>query len=199
MKRRVLAFLIPALGISMPAIAQPPAQNPPAVDLNAYYQIGPDSLAQEGVPKARSRAPSRFPVMSIPALNIPIGSTYRRNTILLGSGQPDDLSGRPGLQEPGGRTRAFNVMDNLIYRREIPVMIGVFINPGRTPDQPEPSRGMGRPNHQSATEYNTLNDKYPRVIAEELLPCCTRSTTFRRIRNTMASAGPVPARSLRSP
>ena len=26
--------------------------------------------------------------------------------------------------------RAQNVMDNLIYRREIPVMIGVFINPG---------------------------------------------------------------------
>ena len=35
--------------------------------------------------------------------------------------------------------RAQNVMDNLIYRREIPVMIGVFINPGRTPEQPEPT------------------------------------------------------------
>ena len=34
-------------------------------------------------------------------------------------------------------------MDNLIYRREIPVMIGVFINPGRTPEQPEPTRKNG--------------------------------------------------------
>jgi hypothetical protein len=28
------------------------------------------------------------------------------------------------------------VLDNLIYRREIPVMIAVFINPGRTAAQP---------------------------------------------------------------
>mgnify|MGYP006212631673 CR=1 FL=1 len=38
-----------------------------------------------------------------------------------------------------GDVRAQVVMDNLIYRREIPVMIGVFINPGRTPEQPEPT------------------------------------------------------------
>ena len=38
-----------------------------------------------------------------------------------------------------GDLRAQNVMDNLIYRREIPVMIGVFIDPGRTPEQPEPN------------------------------------------------------------
>jgi hypothetical protein len=30
-------------------------------------------------------------------------------------------------------------MDDLIYRRETPGMIGVFINPGRTPEQPEPA------------------------------------------------------------
>ena len=50
-----------------------------------------------------------------------------------------------------GDIRAQNVMDNLIYRREIPVMIGVFINPGRRPDQPEPTpRELGRSHHQSA-------------------------------------------------
>ena len=42
------------------------------------------------------------------------------------------------FKDPNGDMRAQNVMDNLIYRREIPVMIGVFINPGRTPEQPEP-------------------------------------------------------------
>ena len=43
------------------------------------------------------------------------------------------------FKDENGDLRAQNVMDNLIYRREIPVMIGVFINPGRRPDQPEPS------------------------------------------------------------
>ena len=43
------------------------------------------------------------------------------------------------FKDMDGVVRAPNVLDNLIYRREIPVMIGVFINPGRTPEQPEPT------------------------------------------------------------
>jgi enterochelin esterase family protein len=42
------------------------------------------------------------------------------------------------FMDPAGDVRAQNVMDNLIFRRELPVMIAVFINPGRRPDQPEP-------------------------------------------------------------
>ncbi len=62
-------------------------------------------------------------------------------------------------------------MDNLIYRREIPVMIGVFINPGRTPEQPEPDpSNWGDRNTNRPTEYNSLDDRYARVIIDELLP-----------------------------
>jgi hypothetical protein len=56
---------------------------------------------------------------------------------------------------------AQHVMDNLIYRREIPVMIGVFINPGRTPDQPEPNlsewgdRFTNRPSNTTRPTTNT--------------------------------------------
>src|SRR5438132_10700354 len=70
-----------------------------------------------------------------------------------------------------GDIRAQNVMDNLIYRRELPVMIGVFINPGRRPDQPEPDlKEWGDRTTNRPTEYNTLDDKYARVIVDELLP-----------------------------
>ena len=41
-----------ALGV---AGAQPPAPQGP--DYNAYYQIGPDSLPHEGVPKGEVRGP----------------------------------------------------------------------------------------------------------------------------------------------
>jgi len=83
-------------------------------------------------------------------------------------------------------------MDNLIYRREIPVMIGVFINPGRTPEQPEPNpKEWGDKTTNRPTEYNTLDDKYARVITEELLPCCIRSTTFPGIRRCTESAARV--------
>jgi hypothetical protein len=47
------------------------------------------------------------------------------------------------FMNPDGDMRAQNVMDNLNFRREQPVMIGVFINPGRRPDQPEPPRRVG--------------------------------------------------------
>ena len=100
---------------------------------------------------------------------------------------------------PEGDIRAQNVMDNLIYRREIPVMIGVFINPGRRPDQPEPNpRDWGDRNTNRPVEYNSLDDRYPRVIVDELLPALTRNTTSRRTRSTTASAGQAREQSRRS-
>src|SRR5207245_11570908 len=50
-------------------------------------------------------------------------------------------------------------------------MIRACSNPARTPEQPEPNptecadKTTNRP-----TEYNTLDDKYARVITEELMP-----------------------------
>jgi hypothetical protein len=54
-------------------------------------------------------------------------------------GQKKGYRDGQAFMAPEGDIRAQFVMDNLIYRREIPVMIGVFINPGRRPDQPEPT------------------------------------------------------------
>jgi enterochelin esterase family protein len=70
-----------------------------------------------------------------------------------------------------GDVRAPNVLDNLIDRREIPVMLAVFINPGRRPDQPEPTpQEWGDRTTNRPTEYNSLDDKYARVVVDELLP-----------------------------
>ena len=70
-----------------------------------------------------------------------------------------------------GDVRAQNVLDNLIYRREIPVMLGVFINPGRRPDQPEPiPTNWGDQTTNRRDEYNPPTDKYSHVIVDELMP-----------------------------
>jgi enterochelin esterase family protein len=70
-----------------------------------------------------------------------------------------------------GDLRAPNVLDNLIHRREIPVMLAVFINPGRTPEQPEPTpKEWGDRTTNRPTEYNSLDDRYARVIVDELMP-----------------------------
>jgi enterochelin esterase family protein len=50
-------------------------------------------------------------------------------------------------------------------------MVAVFINPGRRPDQPEPTpQNWGDRDTNRPTEYNTLDDRYARVIVDELLP-----------------------------
>jgi enterochelin esterase-like enzyme len=76
------------------------------------------------------------------------------------------------FKDENGDLRTQNVLDNLIYRRELPVMLAVFINPGRRPDQvePSPATGWGDGTTNRGIEYNTPDDKYARVITEELMP-----------------------------
>ena len=136
-----------------------------------YYQLGPDSLAQEGVPKGEIRGPFTLPSQVFPGTShtywVYVPAQYDpavpANLMVFNDGQ--------AYMAPEGDVRAQNVMDNLIYRRELPVMIGVFINPGRRPDQPEPTPSdWGDRNTNRPVEYNSLDDRYPRVIVDELLP-----------------------------
>jgi enterochelin esterase family protein len=62
--------------------------------------------------------------------------------------------------ETDGSVRAPTVMDNLIHRGEMPVTIGVFINPSKkevTYDQRD-------------KQYLPINDTYARFVLEEILP-----------------------------
>jgi enterochelin esterase family protein len=72
---------------------------------------------------------------------------------------------------PTGQYRIPIVFDNLIYRREMPVTIAVFINPGRTPEQKEATDSdWGDGTNNRRVEYNALDDKYSKLIIDELLP-----------------------------
>ena len=146
--------------------AQTQAPNP-----DTFYRLGPDSLEQEGVPKGEMRGPFTLPSMAYPGTQhtywvyVPAqyDSAKPASLMIFQDGQ--------AFIAPAGNLRAFNVLDNLIYRREIPVMIGVFINPGRRPDQPEPTpQNWGDRDTNRPTEYNSLDDRYARVIVDELLP-----------------------------
>ena len=160
------AALLAAAGLNAFAQAQAPVPNP-----DLYYRLGPDSLAQEGVPKGEIRGPFSLASQVFPGTShtywVYVPAQYDpkvpASLMIFNDGQ--------AFMAPEGDSRARNVMDNLIYRREIPVMIGVFINPGRRPDQPEPSpHDWGDRNTNRPTEYNSLDDRYPRVIVDELLP-----------------------------
>jgi enterochelin esterase-like enzyme len=147
------------------------AQNAPAANPDAHYQLGPDSLEQDGVPKGDLRGPFAIPSTAYPGTQhtywvyVPAQYDPAKPASLMVSNDGQ------AFKNPTGNIRAHNVLDNLIYRREIPVMVAVFINPGRRPDQPEPTpQSWGDRDTNRPTEYNTLDDKYARVIVDELLP-----------------------------
>jgi len=63
--------------------------------------------------------------------------------------------------------RAPVVMDNLIHRKEMPVTIGLFVNPGHDSDAFPENRF--RVSNRSV-EYDTPNGDYARMLIDELLP-----------------------------
>ena len=168
-----------ALGIGTQSTAQSPGAPPgasqlsaaPAPDPNAFYKLGPDSLPQDGVPKGEIRGPFVLPSDAYPGTQHTFWVYVPKQYDPAVSASLMIYNDGHAFLDSEGDIRAQNVMDNLIWRRELPVMIGVFINPGRRPDQPEPTatewgdRTTNRP-----AEYNSLDDRYARVIVDELLP-----------------------------
>ena len=165
--RLPLAFSL--LSIVLPCVSgqtPTPPENP-----DFYYHLGPDSMPQEGVPKGTVKGPYTLPSHAYPGTShtywVYVPAQYDRSVaaslMVFNDGQ--------AFMNPDGDIRAQNVLDNLIYRREIPVMIAIFINPGRTPEQPEPNlKEWGDKTTNRPTEYNTLDDRYARVVVDELLP-----------------------------
>jgi enterochelin esterase-like enzyme len=147
------------------------AQEKPDQKLDQYYKLGPDSLKQDGVPTGKVEGP--FFIKS----EIYPGTQRKYSVYLPAQYDPKKPAHLMIFQDghaflnPEGQVRATNVIDNLTYRREIPVMITVYINPGRTADQPEPpDKGWGDGTTNRGVEYNALDDKYARIICDELLP-----------------------------
>jgi enterochelin esterase family protein len=168
---RRVATPLAALALAFAATAIDARAQAPGAEMDVHYHLGPDSLPQEGVPKGEIRGPFTLPSEAYPGTQhtywvyVPAQYDAAKPAYLMiyNDGQ--------AYKFEEGDLRAQNVMDNLIHRREIPVMLGVFINPGRRPDQPEPTpQDWGDRNTNRPEEYNSLDDRYARVIVDELLP-----------------------------
>ena len=91
-----------------------------------------------------------------------------------------------GYVSTNGSFRAPIVFDNLIARGEMPVTIGVFINPGVLPS----AQGTNAlPRYNRSYEYDGLGDRYARFLAEEFLPEVRKSIHFTDDPNGRAIAG----------
>jgi enterochelin esterase family protein len=112
------------------------------------YTFGPDSRAQAGVPKGKL-LPLKVPSQVY-------GRTYDVTLYVPAQLDPETPAPLMVFQDAHhyvDDARAPIVFDNLIHKKEIPALVGIFIEP-----------------RDRSVEYDSLGDKYARFLLEDVLP-----------------------------
>jgi enterochelin esterase family protein len=142
-----------------------------AAPTDDVYLLGPDSAPHPGVPQGKVVGPTTLPSKVYPNTTrnywvyVPAQYEASKPACLMIFQDGHAFVG------PKGDHRIPFVFDNLIYRREMPVTIGVFINPGHTPQQTESTdQEWGDRSNNRRIEYNALDDTYAKLIVDELIP-----------------------------
>lgn len=155
-------------GVAALLLALMMAVAPTPVTGQADYELGPDSLPQAGVPKGRLIEAS---------YTSPEGAIYPGTVRDYWVYVPAQYAGSEpaalmvfndggGYARADGHSRVPTVFDNLIHKGEMPVTIGVFLNPGRVPA----ARPHGADRRNRSYEYDTMSDVYATFLLEQFLP-----------------------------
>ncbi|MBY0461445.1 MAG: esterase family protein [Gemmataceae bacterium] len=182
--RFALALLAGATAFGL-ATSQQPADDLPA---KVTYKLGPDSQKQDGVPEGELVGPLTFK-------SVVFEGTVRQYWVYVPKQYKAEnaaavLVFQDGQRavNPKGVIRAQIVLDNLIHRKEIPVTIGLFVTPGHKADEYPATLGTMNPNNRSA-EYDSLGDKFPKLIVDEMLPEVAKKYTLTKDPDERAIAG----------
>lgn len=129
------------------------------------YRLGPDSQRQPGVPQGK--------VTEFTWTSKIFPGTTRKYWVYVpaqySASQPACVmifQDGSGYVKEDGAWRAPVVLDNLIANREMPVTIGIFIDPGVMPARDAKQKGQ----YNRSYEYDGLGDRYARFLLEEILP-----------------------------
>lgn len=157
---------------------------PLAGSMAQEYKLGPDSARQAGVPQGKvtkySWTSAIYPGTTrdywvyVPAQYRPSRPTAVMVFLDGGNFVADD-----------GDWHVPVVLDNLIHRGDMPVTIGIFINPGALP-----ARVPNEPAHSNRSfEYDALTNRYSRFLLEEILPEVAKSYNLSQDPNDRAIGG----------
>ena len=138
------------------------------------YATHPDSVEQPGVPKGTLTQQPRRKSQIFPG-------TERDWWVYVPSQYTPETPACVMVFQDGGRMQEFvpTVLDNLIAKKDMPVTVGVFINPGVFAN--------GRSNR--SFEYDTLSDQYSRFLLEEILPEVEKTIQLRQDADSRALCG----------
>ncbi len=138
------------------------AQQPPVED----YAIHPDSLQKPGVPEGAVSQGSWSDSKVFPGtvrdywMYVPKQYDGSKPAALM------VFQDGGGYVRRNGGTNVPNVFDNLIHSGEMPITIGLFINPGVVPAKSEASQAR----FNRSYEYDSVDDRYARFLIEEFIP-----------------------------
>jgi enterochelin esterase family protein len=139
-----------------------------AASPDAQYVPGPDSIEQPGVPKGEITKYTWEDSKIYPG-------TTRSYSVYVPKQYDPAKPACVFVCQDGVLYNAPTAFDNLINKKEMPVTIGIFIQPGdfalKPGEQPR-KRPDGRPAPRGnrSLEYDSLGDKYARFLLEEILP-----------------------------
>jgi enterochelin esterase-like enzyme len=139
------------------------------------YETHPDSREQAGVPKGS--------VKQMPPWESRIFAGTTRDWWVYVPAQYNDASPAAVMVfQDGAGVKDFvpTVFDNLIAKRDMPVSVGIFIQPGVFKDGGRSNRSF---------EYDTLSDQYARFLLEEILPEVEKTVKLRHDAGSRAIGG----------
>jgi enterochelin esterase-like enzyme len=133
------------------------------------YQLGPDSEIRLGVPQGAVRELTLPPSTVYPSYThkawLYIPALYSRPTPIALMVFQDGGT----FVARDGPWRVPTVLDNLIQRKELPIMAAVFVDPGRS------KHDDGLASEQRSFEYDTLSGQYAQFLLTEVLPEVSKS------------------------
>jgi gluconolactonase len=147
---KILPVLLSLL-ISTCLFAQTPTEN---------YPVDPALEEQPGVPKGELLK------FTFEASQIFPGTT-REVSVYVPAQYKGDQPACVYVNQDGIQWKAPTVFDNLIHKKEIPIVIGIFVTPGKVLAQNKDT-DMDRFNR--SFEYDGVNGNYARLLLEEIFP-----------------------------
>jgi gluconolactonase len=157
----------------------------PAMLAAEEYPLGPDSQRQPGVPKGtvteHQWSTSKVFPGTVRDYWVYVPAQYE-------SGKPACVmifQDGAGYVKEDGAIRVPVIFDNLIHKREMPVTIGIFINPGVLPAL----RGDAQNRYNRSYEYDGMLDLYAQFLINEILPEVSKSYHLSSDPNDRAIAG----------
>jgi gluconolactonase len=179
----LLAALAAAASAQTPPAAAPAPAAPAAAPVPCHQAVppcGPDSLPQPGVAKGEV-IKGEFAASTI------YPGTWREYWVYVPAGLDRTQPAPVMVFQDGLQYQAPVVFDNLIARKAIPPMVGLFVMHGRV----KAGRENARDRMNRSFEYDSFDDTYARFLLDEMLPFVekTHGLTLTKDPNARAIAG----------